>query len=156
MKKNKILGIIITLGILAAIVMALQKFGEPSALYLRGNVKIAENVKAFVGEPKALFITVFDANAQGGRPLAVYHQRFSGAVTNDQFSFVLTPETLQIMGQRAMGEGGPTLPELLFVKARIDQDGLGGPDQSGDLVGFLENVALGSDGVELVVNTRIN
>jgi hypothetical protein len=65
------------------------------------------------------------------------------------YDFILTPERIQVM------RPGAPIPRYFRIKARLDQDGLGGKDQSGDLTGGIARLAAGSADVRVNINKAV-
>lgn len=150
MKYAIILGTIVIAGL--GLFVALNT-GEKSPILAKGSIHLAEDALKAVGKAKTLYIVVYDENSE--RPMPFGAVRFlldtppqsSGKI----FEFTLTKEKLQVMAT-AMG-GSSTPPSQMRLKARLDQDGLGGMDQPGDIVGELTQVAKGQKDLTILLDT---
>jgi hypothetical protein len=124
-------------------------FGEKSPIYLSGNISLAEELISKADGVDTLFITLFDANSPRPMPYAAMRERISGPIQGQFFNFMITPERIQVMNPSAQ------VPKSFRIKARLDRDGQGGMDQSGDLTGELDGVPLGAQDVAITIGQEV-
>ena len=127
-----------------AIVSALQ-FGERSPMLVSGRIKVAPAVMEAAKASSIMFITLFDADSPAPMPYGALRETLKGSIGPEGYEFYVTPERINMMAQ------GRPQPTAFRVKARLDMDGQGGPDQPGDIVGKIDRVAVGSDNVEIII-----
>ena len=122
--------------------------GENSEVYLSGEVTIDPQLQDKASNISTIFLILRDAESKIPMPYGAYRDRvdFSQA---DSYRFVITKEKLQLMQQQAK------VPRTFNLKVRLDADGYGGIDQTGDLVGEQTNVAFGTKSVKLIVVREI-
>ncbi len=149
MKKVALWGGVIFVLILALALFMASKFGEKSQLYAAGQISIDSSLEQDASGLRILFISVYDMDSQMPMPYGAVRERLSTDAKGEFFEFFLTKESLRVMNPNA------PLPKRLKIKARIDVDGVGGPAQSGDLLGEAQNISLGSKGVRIVINNKI-
>lgn len=147
----KNMGLWIGLGVVLAIVVAIVsagQMGEKSAAFARGKVVLADNLKDDATGIRTLYITVFDQN-RPMPPYGAFRKTLSEDPAGEVYEFAVTQERLQVMM-----EGSPW-PATARIKARLDRDGLGGPDQPGDLVGEVESVQPGTQDLVITIDKKI-
>jgi hypothetical protein len=98
-----------------------------------------DSVKAAAAGSQALFITVFDPSRP--MPYGALKKTVDGELSGEIYEFALTNESLMRMM--------PDLPwpQVMRIKARLDRDGQGGPDQPGDVVGEVTDIPAGAEDV---------
>ena len=133
-------GVILALIIVISLVTALN-MGEKSPIYAAGKVTVAPELSADAHSIETLFVIVFDPDSPMPMPMGAMKERLPGGL-QDGFAFSLTKEKMIRMGG-GMGDEPSHHPKYLRLKARLDKDGLAGPDQPGDIVGIVENVPFG-------------
>ena len=123
--------------------------GQQSPLFASGTVSITPDLEASAKGIRTLYIVALPAD--GGRmPLGAARFNLNDDAKGKFIDFVLTPETMQLMP----GAQG-AMPQTFTIKARLDTDGAGGMDQSGDLTGVSEAIALGSRDVSITIASAI-
>jgi hypothetical protein len=125
--------------------MVLMTNAEKSPIFVAGKLVLDETIDA--ASIDTLFITLFDEESP--MPYGAARFKLNSAAKGEFLQFVLTKENTQLMNPQA------ETPRILRVKARLDQDSQGGPDQPGDIVGEIQGVAFGQEAVEIVLDTRI-
>lgn len=146
MKKLGIIGAIVIGFAIALAMLQAGKMGQTSQAYARGRVILADELKDPARDLKTLFIIASPLDMP--MPLGALRKTVSepsGVI----YEFVLTNESM-----RRMQENQP-FPAEFKLKARLDRDGLAGPDQPGDLVGEVKPVKLGAEGVEIRIDRMI-
>jgi hypothetical protein len=140
--------ICLTAVVAVALYMAI-KTGTPSPAFASGDVYIDEPLVEDAKGIRTMFITVFDADSPAPMPYGAMKETIDQDPEGKFTSYYLSRERLQLMNPEA------PLPQRLRIKARLDRDGMGGMDQPGDLVGVVNNVAFGSQGVNIRIDTKI-
>ncbi|NRA66364.1 MAG: hypothetical protein HRU19_17895 [Pseudobacteriovorax sp.] len=143
--KRLVLVSVLLLGFVGVIsLVAAFNFGEESQPYVSGKVTIDASLDDKAQFSKTLFLIVF--GDQIPMPYGAMKIRLKEPLSSDNpVEFRLTKERLQLMN-----ESRP-LPRILRVKARLDRDGIAGPDQPGDIVGFLDDVPVGAYDQEILI-----
>jgi hypothetical protein len=143
MKKIGLIGVVAIIAVIVLAIFSAGQMGHTSKARLRGKVILDDSLVNAAQGIRTLFVTVYDQN----QPMPYGAQRtiLSADPQGELYEFALTNESVQRMS--------PDLPwpETMRVKARLDRDGSGGPDQPGDLVGELSNVAVGTQDVVLKI-----
>jgi hypothetical protein len=141
-------GLAILIVIIAAAVMA-GRMGETSHAYARGTVVLDPAVADKANGVQTLFVIA--SGMDRPMPLGALRKTLSGPDPGGGtiYEFVLTNESMMRMDPNA------AFPQEFKLKARLDQDGTAGPDQPGDLVGEVNPVHLGAEGVEIRINKVI-
>lgn len=138
--------------VLLAIAYALI-VGDTAKIYVSGTVEVAPALREKSHAARTIFIILRAAAGASGDlprqpPWGAYRDRVDFS-SSDSYSFTLTKDNLQLMGQQ-------TNPPASFdIKVRLDRDGQGGADQPGDLVGTLQQVASGSRAVHITLDSEI-
>ncbi len=152
MKRITLIGALIIGAIAVIALVAALNMGEKSPIYAAGKIEVAPEFKEDAQAFETLFVIVFDPDSPMPMPMGAMKERLNGGF-KDGFSFALTKEKMLRM---AMAGGDDSQhPKYLRIKARLDKDGLAGPDQPGDLVGIVENVPFGSDQVIVKIEKKI-
>jgi hypothetical protein len=150
MKRLKIwviLGLLLILGL--AIGLAFQ-YGEKSPVYAKGTIEIDPALNFDSTQFQSLFLIFHDASNRMPMPYGAMRLSVTAEdLARRKVSFNATKERIQVMN-----EGRPA-PRFFRIKARLDRDGQGGPDQPGDLTGEVDMVESGSDQVNLKIQTII-
>ena len=106
---------------------------------ISGTIRIADNLMGKIKKENTLFIIA--KKGEAGPPLAVKKI----AVSSFPVSFQLSQQDVMMPGLAFEGK--------VSVAARIDQDGLAGPPEPGDLEGkTAQLISVGSQAVELTIN----
>ena len=127
--------------------------GYQSEIYVSGTVKIAPHLRDKSAMTRTVFIILRKARAglephHPAMPWGAYRDQVDFS-NDDEYSFVLTKDNLQLMAQQQ------SPPEHFDIKVRLDRDGQGGMDQPGDLVGKLQQVELGSRAIDITIDTEV-
>ena len=130
--------------IIIAIISAFQ-FGEKSPILVAGKITVNPALMEQAKAAPVLFITLFDAQSQAPMPYGAMRETLTAPIGAGGYEFVITPERISSMAQ------GRPQPTAFRVKARLDMDGQGGMDQSGDLTGKVDSVPVGTDNVQIVI-----
>jgi len=137
---------VVMLGV--AVGLAFQ-FGEKSPVYAAGSVRLNDDLAEAAVGMRTLYITVFDATSPSPMPYGAMRETLNEDPNGEFFHFMLTPERLQVMNP------SKRLPRYIRIKARLDRDGQGGMDQSGDLTGEIDTVKVGNRDVAVVIDKKI-
>ncbi len=138
--------------VLGFCLFAVSFFGEKTDLYVKGHLTFTPEMAARAAGKSVIFITLFDQNAASPMPYAAFKTHTSGVTVETKIPFILTKNNVQLM-PAAMNS--KTLPTQFRVKARLDADGLAGPDSPGDLTGEKLQVPFGTQNLELVIDKAI-
>lgn len=113
--------------------------GRPSPTYLQMTVKILPQFRQRAQTMDTLFF-IFRKDAAPSSPVwLVYRERLASPLTDSrQFSF--RKENIQLVN----GDW-QQMPARLHVQVRLDLDGLAGPDQPGDMIGWSPGQNLGGN-----------
>lgn len=147
MKKIGLVAGLALIGIIVIAVVMAGQMGETNRAFAKGQVVLDDAIKEQAQGIGTLFIIA--SGPDRPMPLGALRKSITGAVEGVVYDFVLTKDNLQLMSGNDMG---PTLPEQFKLKARLDKDGLAGPDQPGDVVGEVALVQRGQDGIEIRLN----
>ena len=148
MKHVKWVGIlVVVVSVVLALVLA-AKTGTKSPIYVEGEVELPDALVQEAVGMSHLFIIVFDQDSPIPMPYGAQRESIDLAKTR-KFHFVATKESL-----RTMDENRPQ-PKTLRVKVRLDKDGTAGPDQPGDLVGIVENIPWGTEGIVIPLSKEV-
>lgn len=145
MKKIGLWGVVaVVVVIIIAIVSAFQ-FGERSPILVAGKITINPSLTEKAKTAPVLFIILSDADSPMPMPYGAVRETLSSPIGSGGYEFVITPERIAQMAQ------GRPQPKRFKVKARLDMDGQGGMDQSGDMTGKVDSVPAGSDNVQIEI-----
>lgn len=136
--------------ILLAVFLIARNFGVKSPIIVSGQVALSDELAEQASGFETLFIIIYDAESNMPMPYGAYKDKVkainSGVVLDN---FIITREKLQIMFPDL------PLPKRLNVKVRLDRDGVAGRDQEGDLTGRVDNIALGTENIKLIIDNKI-
>ncbi len=148
MKRITLIGILIV-GLVAVIAITLAfDMGEKSPIYVAGAVELPAEFRGEAEGIQTMFVTVFDEDSPMPMPYGAMKEHLPSDLSQP-IAFSLTKEKMQIMRPDS------ALPKYMRVKVRFDKDGMGGPDQPGDLVGIIEHVTFGTSGVIVKIQQKI-
>jgi hypothetical protein len=138
------LAVIITVAIMTA-----GNMGTTSHAIAKGKIVLDEPIASQAQGIETLFIIALGNDRP--MPLGAFKKTMSSTLQGgDIYDFTLTKDNMQLMG--AMGG---EFPNEFRLKARLDRDGVAGPDQPGDLVGEIAMVHKGDGDLELRINRVI-
>ena len=123
------------------------QMGETSHAFARGKVSISEQLVGVAAGTRTLFIIA--SGPDRPMPLGAFKKTLGSDAKGAFYDFVLTKENTQ----RMMSD--EAWPDTFKLKARLDKDGLAGPDQPGDLVGEVFPVTVGAEGIEIRIERLI-
>lgn len=109
---------------------------------VKGSVEVAPDLVDRSKQISTIYVIV--RGAQGGPPYAVQKVENPRSGT---LEFEITDANVMMAGASA--------PENAKVVVRFDADGAAGGEAPGDLVGESEPIALGAEGVKVVVNRSV-
>ncbi|MEZ4742729.1 MAG: hypothetical protein R3B45_09820 [Bdellovibrionota bacterium] len=142
--------VFVVIGIAVFVVFTAGNFADKPIIFAKGTIEISQELLSKAQGHHTMFLVVYDADSPMPMPYGAMRDTINVDSNNTTLSsFILTPQRLQIMRPDA------ALPKSLRLKVRIDQDGQGGMDQPGDLVGEVPRIALGSDGVTVKIDKLI-
>ena len=144
MKRLGLFGIIGIVVIIIIAAVTAGKMGETSHAIARGKIVLSDDLVDKAKGIHTLFIIV--SGNDRPMPLGAMRKTVGDDLKGEIYEFALTNEAMQRMDMNT------PWPEEFRLKARLDQDGQGGMDQPGDLVGILEHVKLGSEGLVLKID----
>lgn len=146
MKKIALIGVLLLVVVAGLAIFAAMNFGTSSPSYAQGVIRLAPAIEDKAEYAKTLFLVVFEDGVP--MPYGAMKIRLDEPMTSQRaMDFRITKERLMLMN-----ENRPA-PHSLRIKARLDLDGVAGPDQPGDMTGEVSGVALGAKKVEIVVDT---
>jgi hypothetical protein len=102
------------------------------------EVSLADSTATAAPGIRTLYIILHDSKSKTPRPLGAVRVDLKADAKGLVYKGDVKASDVQTMG----GTLG-ALPETFRVKARLDKDGSGGPDQTGDIVGFAPSVPPG-------------
>jgi len=146
MKKVTLWGGLVFVLALGIALFSAVKFGKKSVVYAAGQISISPELETNAEGIRTLFISIYDMDSPMPMPFGAVKERLSADAKGQFFDFFLTKESLRLMNPNA------ATPQRLRVKARIDVDGMGGAAQPGDLLGEIEGVAVGTQGVSILID----
>lgn len=149
MKKIVLWSSLVLVVMIAIAIATAFNFGEKSPIYASGTITLPDELVSKAAGVRTLFITIFDANAPRPMPYGAMRETLQTPPQGQFFSFLITPERIQVMNPSA------PIPKSFRIKARLDQDGQGGMDQSGDLTGEVDGVPFGAQNVNIVIRQEI-
>jgi len=148
-KPSKLLIPAAMLAIIASAVVSAQNISQKPTVYMETSIKVSQELREDAATLGTLFIILHDANSKSRRPFGAVREEISVSPDGDLGTYVLTPESVQVMAP-----GGP-VPQQFRLKVRLDRDGQGGPDQPGDIVGEISGVKYGSSNVVLTLSRKV-
>src|SRR5690242_19219600 len=148
MKRFKWIGLVILLLVVAAGIYSAMETGEKSPVFVSGTIEVAPNLTGDAQGVGTMFVILFDEGSAMPMPFGAMKEHLPSGLSKP-IPFLVTKESLQRMNPDA------PLPKSLRVKVRFDKDGVAGPDQPGDLVGSLTEVAFGERKAQIKVDQRI-
>ena len=146
--KNRLLialGLIVVAGCIGAALF----FGETSAIVAQGKVVLPEAMTQQAQGMRTLFLIVRDGESPMPMPWGAMVTTLNADPAGVVYEFKLTKDNLRIMNPSA------DAPKKLIVKARLDLDGLAGPDMPGDIVGSVSDVAYGAKDIVIQLTDLI-
>lgn len=149
MRNVKFWGIlVIGITMIGALFAALQT-GQRSPLLASGTIALAPDLNNQALGLRTLFVIVHDSDSKMPMPYGAMKETLSDNAAGDFLQFHLTKERIAQMNPNA-----PT-PKFIRIKARLDQDGVGGMDQSGDITGQVDRIAVGSENIRVTMDTLV-
>jgi hypothetical protein len=148
MKKLGLAGVLAIMAVIVVAVVVAGQMGETSHAYARGTVVLDDSLKEQAKGIRTLFIIA--AGPDRPMPLGALKKTLDHDAEGTVYEFVLTKESMMMMPG---GQGG--MPPEFKLKARLDKEGVAGPDKSGDLTGEVYPVKLGQEGVEIRINRLV-
>lgn len=148
----KKIGLAIGLGMIVMIIIAITtagQMGETTHAFAKGRVVLDDSLQTEAQGIRTLFIIAL--GQESPMPLGAFRKSMSGTLKGDIYDFVLTKDNMQLMP----GGMGGDFPDTFKLKARLDRDGVAGPDQPGDLVGNIAIVHKGQGDLEIRIDRAI-
>lgn len=148
MKKIGIIaGILLLLVVGLALKIAFET-GEKSPIYAAGDVELDAALVEKAKGMRTLFFIVYDADSPRPMPFGAVKETLNEDPKPGVFyHFMITKEKLTTM------QPGLPPPTNLRLKARLDLDGMGGMDQTGDITGGLDRVTFGEEHLQIKLST---
>lgn len=138
MKGTKWIGLVVLTISIGVAVLAAFDMGEKSPIYVGGEIRVPEALRADAANVQTLFLIVYDEKSPMPMPFGAQREKLPLDLSKP-IPFLITKEAL-----RTMNPDAPA-PKRMRVKVRIDKDGVAGPDQPGDLTGEVSAVAFGTE-----------
>lgn len=136
--------------VIAAAIGAAFMFGKTSDIIASGKVVIKPELVSQAQGMRTVYIIVRDPTSPMPMPLGALATTISSDPKGTVLEFKLTKDNLRMMS--AMDDQHPA---KITIKARLDWDGLGGADTPGDIVGLVEQVDWGSQGLTVELDQLI-
>ena len=151
-KKTKIILIAASILVIGFCLVAATFFGEKTDLYVAGEVRFSPDMQARAAGKSTLFIILFDQESESSMPYAAYKTHVSDIKPQERVTFKLTKNNVQLMPAAMANK---SLPAFFRVKARLDADGIAGPDSPGDLVGESKDIPYGAKDKTILIDHAI-
>lgn len=146
----KRLGWLWAVGIGSVIVLAIvtaSQLGQTNPAMARGRVVLADELKSAASDIHTLFLIVSPTDMP--MPYGAFRKTVGDVAPGVIYEFALTYDNLQRMRMDL------PWPEPFKLKARLDRDGVAGPDQPGDLVGELAPLSPGAQDLEVRITKLV-
>lgn len=147
MKKIGLVGVLLLGVMLAVAIFSAGQMGETSHAFAQGRVVLDPSLVEQGKTIDTLFIVM--SGADRPMPLGALRKLVKISEDGEVYRFVLTKDNMQMM------MGNEEIPPSFKLKARLDRDGQGGPDQPGDLVGEVMDIQKGQRDVEIMISRVI-
>lgn len=129
-----------------AVVMAGQ-LGQTNPAMVRGRVVLSDELKSAATGIETLFLIVSPTDMP--MPYGAFRKKLGDIAPGVVYEFALTYDNLQRMRMDL------PWPEPFKIKARLDRDGVAGPDQPGDLVGEVTSLTPGAKDVQIEISRLV-
>lgn len=148
MKKVALIGVVLLLVVAGISLVAAFNFGETSKPHAAGLIQVDPSVDDKAQYAKTLFLVVFGSDMP--MPYGAMKIRLDEPLSSSHpLNFRITKERLQLMNENR------PLPRELRIKARLDRDGIAGPDQPGDMTGEISGVYPGATDLTILINRYV-
>ena len=118
-------------------------------MYFSGKIVLDPALVPEAKDMRNLFVILYDDSVNKRMPFGAVRFNLQKDPESDVLTLSATPENIKRMFP------GNAMPQNFRIKARLDRDGVAGPDQSGDLVGEITNIAYGSKNLEIQINRKV-
>ena len=135
--------------VIAACIGAAFFFGETSPVIAEGKIILKPDLEAQAQGMRTVYIVVKDPSSPMPMPYGAMATTISSDPKGTVMTFKLTKDNLRVMNAAAEH------PAKITVKARLDMDGMGGPDTPGDISGVVESVDWGSQGLTITLDNLV-
>lgn len=135
--------------ILAVVIYLTAISSTKPQIIASGELRLKPGLEEYASANKTIFLVIYSQNPDQRMPLAIVREPINISSSGLIRKFSITPEKLQRM------MSNDPIPKVFKIKARLDRDGMGGPDKPGDIVSVLENVEFGSEDVKILFETKI-
>lgn len=135
--------------VIAACIGAAIFFGQTSPVIAEGKIILKPDFDAQAQGMRTLYVIVRDPASAMPMPYGAMATTLTSDPAGTVLNFKLTKENLRVMAESA-GH-----PQKITIKARLDMDGLGGADQPGDIIGFIENVEWGARNLTIALDQLV-
>ena len=136
-------------GLCALLIWIGANFAQQSPVYARGYLELDPELEQDAADIRHLFLSVFDADSPLPMPYGAQRVVLSKSAKGRFYEFVLSKDNTTVMNTQR------DTPQRLRVKARLDRDGIAGPDKKGDFTGETDALPIGSSGITLKIDKRI-
>jgi hypothetical protein len=134
--KSSAIGFFFVLFILTIGLFFINKHANQPFLFAKVTIKLDPNIKKSAHGKQYLFIVLFDEQSKSPMPYGAYRTKVENF--GESKHYILSEHNLNIMNPSA------NKPQKLRIKARLEPEGIAGPDRPGDLTGQVSAVSLGS------------
>jgi hypothetical protein len=114
-----------------------------------GDLVLKSGLEDYASANKTMFLVIYSQDPAKPMPLAIVKEPVNVTSSGKIRKFSITPDKLQRM------MSNDPIPKVFKLKARLDRDGLGGPDKPGDITAVLNNVEFGREDVQINFDTKI-
>lgn len=135
--------------LIGGIIFATMQQAIKPEIIAAGELRLAEGLGDFAEGNHTLFIVIYSLDENNKMPLGIIKEPVKVSSSGLIRRFSITPDKVQRMISR------DPIPANFRLKGRIDRDGLGGPDKSGDIVAITPQVKYGSEMVILNFDQKI-
>ena len=147
--KSSIIGSFFVLFVVILACWGISKHSLQPFVYARVVVKMDPSLFSHTDNKHQLFLVVFDKESKLPMPYGAFRTVVSNANKDSIGEYILTEHSLQVMNPSA------PRPKLMRIKARLEEEGLGGADKDGDMTGYVDLVKIGSK-VEVLIDRIVS
>jgi hypothetical protein len=144
MKKVGFFGLLALVLVVVLAITIAGKMGKTSHAYARGQIVVAPELAQVAQGIQTLFVIV--SGTEMPMPYAAVRRTLKTSLADEPYRLILTDENVQKMREMELW------PAQFKLKARLDRDGVAGPDQPGDLVGEVPLVNAGDQNVVITID----
>lgn len=151
-KRKKIplaIKILASLSLIVVIIIATMQQAVKPEIIAAGELRLGDDLGEFAQGNHTLFIIIYSSDENNRMPLGIIKEPIRITESGLIRRFSITPDKVERMMSR------DPIPSNFKLKGRIDRDGMGGPDQPGDIVAITKNINYGSEEVILTFDQKI-